>query len=331
MSQSRKVALFNDTAASGHFGCDAVAATIQQSLERRGGEFIYRHDVGKPWERDANAIAAMEDADLVVVNGEGSIHHSSERARSLARIGAHCHRQGIPCYLVNATIQANRDDIMSDLAQFSHVWVRESYSIEELERFGMSVTLCPDLSLYQDFPSWSPVDGVGPIFVDSVDKKTNRALEASAHYAHGLFVSMKKDLNGFGLYYPERYRVSRLFSKYPKKKESLYSVSDFSGFASLLARSRYVITGRFHAFCFCLSVGVPVSVLRSNTWKCEAMLNDLGIDGSRLLDSGRIKKPKDYSVEELRLIKSYVTSARQSIDELFDAILPVPSDECLQY
>ena len=322
MGLPTKVALFNDTSSSGHFGCDAVIKTIEDSVTQRGGKIVYRHPVGRGWEEDADALAAIETADVVLVNGEGSIHHSSERAASLAGIGPYCRKHGIPGFLVNCTVQSNSERIMRDIGDFSGVWARESYSVKEMELFGIKASLCPDFSLYQSMPHWSP-ERKNPVFVDSVNKRDNQKVEAWAAKASGIFVTMKKGGGGCARYYPRRSFLRRFFSRVPTAGAGLCSIADFSSFGSFLASAPYVVTGRFHAFCFCLRAGVPVFVISSNTWKSEALLFDVGINRERLVTTAPSTASPGYSDQELRRINEYLATAEASIDDLFDVTMSV--------
>ena len=312
------VALFNDTAASRHFGCDAVSATIEQCVAAAGGRLVHRQPVGRPWDQCPQALEAIAAADVVIVNGEGSIHHGSERTRMLARLAPHCAERGIPCYLFNATLQANDASTMEALAQFTAIWVRESRSRDELAAAGIAATVCPDLSLFQALPEPS-AERTGPVFIDSVVKRETRLLEREAIRHGTVLLSMKRDEEGE--YFPARHWLTRLVSRYPRRRVPLPGVADFRAFARYIGQYPALVTGRFHGFCFAVNQGIPVAVCRSNTWKCEAMLRDIGLADERLWERGRRVLPQPYSTHEQHALSAYRDEARRMIPAVFAEML----------
>ena len=96
----------------------------------------WSHRVGVDWRtfRPNSAIPAIAG---IVVNGEGSIHHSASRprARYLSQLGNFAHDDlGVPAFLLNATISDIEDDVADELRAFDRIWVRESGSLAELRR-----------------------------------------------------------------------------------------------------------------------------------------------------------------------------------------------------
>jgi hypothetical protein len=80
--------------------------------------------------------AAFAAADLVLINGEGTIHHSGPRALFLLQLIQRARAEGKPVALVNALFQqydAPADDILAGLALLS---VREPRSAAFARRFG---------------------------------------------------------------------------------------------------------------------------------------------------------------------------------------------------
>jgi hypothetical protein len=73
--------------ASRYFGCEAAMAATDANVASRGTCIAYRHPVGKSWQSDPAAVAAIDEADMIPVNGEGTIHHGKPTARNPARLG----------------------------------------------------------------------------------------------------------------------------------------------------------------------------------------------------------------------------------------------------
>jgi Polysaccharide pyruvyl transferase len=310
----RKVAVFNDTRPMRHFGCDAVMAAIDANVTARGTAIIYRHPLGRPWQSDAKAMAAIEEADLVLVNGEGSIHHSKPAARVLARLGPHCRTVDKPCFLINATIQANDQAIMNDLMAFNGLWVREGRSGEEANRRGVTAELCGDLTLYHDLPRHGPTEARS-LVLDSADRRHDMGSIAAALRLD--YVAMRYSNRGLKAY---RKRFLRWQFERGKPSSRIPGITSFQKFAAYLASRPFVVTGRFHGLCFAVNCGIPFLAMSLSNWKTDAMLDDIGVGADRLYRPGRTPEPLDAG--EMDLMARYKADVQQRIAAMFDRILP---------
>jgi polysaccharide pyruvyl transferase WcaK-like protein len=311
----RNVALFNDTAPSRHFGCEAVMAAIEDNVGSRGARLIHRHPVTRPWEADPAALAAIEGADLVLVNGEGTIHHGKPTAASLARLAPYCAERNKPCFVINATIQANGQEVMRDLAASSGLWVREGRSAEEAARWGINADVCGDLSFAHAFPSQSGDQDRG-LVLDAAHPDVTATMGVIAARLRADFVAMRHNKKGM-----KSYRKGLLSRRFESGKPTgiVPGIDTFQKFAAFLARRRFVVTGRFHGLCFALNSRVPFSAAPLDVWKSEALLADLGLHPGRLLHDG--EAPQPFSVREVELISTYVGDIRGRIATMFDRIL----------
>lgn len=117
-----KAYIANDCSGKGHFGCTLVMETYREQLKRVGIEEVMDPD----------------KADLVIVNGEGSLHHGLRT--DLIEWGA-----DYPSVFVNGVYDSNpHDDGMYD---FLYVAVRESLSAAELQKHGIQASIVPDIIL----------------------------------------------------------------------------------------------------------------------------------------------------------------------------------------
>lgn len=129
-----KVVLVNDTSLfNTHFGCQLVGQTIREQCARVGLNIIaslpleFNRNQVKPW---------LQRADLVIVNGEGSMHHG--RHTNLLNLA-----NRYPCALVNCVYQENGDQ--PALNNFLYVSARESLSANEVLSHGVACEVVPDL------------------------------------------------------------------------------------------------------------------------------------------------------------------------------------------
>lgn len=231
-----KVVFLGDTSLrTPHFGCQLVGQTFREQFARTGLELIAslptKLELVPAWR------AHLEQADLVVINGEGSIHHG--RFQNLIDLaGDH------PCALVNCVYQENPDN--PRLRDFKWISTRESLSAAAVREGGGEAEVVPDVLFASSFlrsfvPLTAPTHDFG--FTDCAEKVIKR----------------------IG---PLRFRHRPGHS--PKAKV----VGDYLNF---LASHRRMAIGRFHAAIACSVMGIPFSTWDSNTWKTEGLMKDMGL------------------------------------------------------
>lgn len=231
-----KVVLLNDTSLySGHFGCQIIGQVYREQFKRVGIELIL--SLPKYFDEDLFRTK-LEEADLVVVNGEGSIHHG----RNMHLIDV---ANRYPSVLVNCVYQDNPES--EGLRKMLHISARESLSAGEIRRRGVGCDVVPDMlfasSMIRSFPliENSLSQGIG--VTDSVVKEYRRIL--------GVKRRVKADMYAHG----------QTPAEYLRK---------LSGYSRVCA-------GRFHSAVACAVIGIPFSAWESNTWKTEGMMNDAGL------------------------------------------------------
>jgi polysaccharide pyruvyl transferase WcaK-like protein len=127
--------LANDTSSSNHAGCKAV----MRSLRKLISELPETKIVGRS-DHSAKTVISSEfdEADLILINGEGTIHHSSPRAQFLLNLILRAKQASKKVVLVNALFQQYEcpsSDLLQDLTFLA---VREPRSAAYARRFGGS-------------------------------------------------------------------------------------------------------------------------------------------------------------------------------------------------
>ncbi|NKC32077.1 polysaccharide pyruvyl transferase family protein [Falsiroseomonas selenitidurans] len=279
---ARSVMLVNDTRPDRHYGCQAVVEGLLVFLARAGLRIPSFHPVGKPWTADPTFHERIAQVSAVVVNGEGSIHHSNARAQALAQIGSLCRQTlRVPSILLNATLEANDARVYTHLAQYDLVQVRDRQSFAELAAFGLAKPLyCPDFSMYHDFASARTVPPSEPParigVTDSILPKVSAQLQ-----------TMKTD-KGF---------VACDIRIPPNQPTTIYD------YAARMAGLDLLVTGRYHAVCFAINTGTPFVAIESNTKKISNLLQDVFGDTRRVIQpeavSGlRVEEYAGWSAKE---------------------------------
>jgi len=233
-----KVAIYNDTSSSAHFGCQLVMAAYRELLEKRDIEIIasmprYQKDTVYPvsWRSDESK-RILDKADLVIVNGEGNIHHhKNTRMLKIAEV--------YPCILTNCVFQDISSFKSHLLQNFKHITVRESMSADYMMReHGYKPEVVPDLIFSHTIPRLPECKRDGTFFSD-------RAIG---------FITCQDDKGCYYTLPPDEPRFVEKMSAYKR-----------------------ACCGRFHAICIAAMLDMPFSAWASNTWKNEAIMADMGV------------------------------------------------------
>ncbi len=153
------VAFVNDTSLySSHFGCQLVCQTFREQFSRVGLKLRYS------FPRDFNIESVskyLKNVDLIVVNGEGSIHHG--QCQHLIRLAG-----TFPSVLVNCVYEEN--PIIPELKSFLYIAARESLSADDIKNKGADCDTVPDVifssSLLRSYIREEPYKEIG--YTDNV-------------------------------------------------------------------------------------------------------------------------------------------------------------------
>ncbi len=306
----RTAFLLNDTSISGHPGCVTVMSVIRENLEKRGISIAGAWPVGLDKTLGFTLHAKAAAASAVIVNGEGTIHNTATRpgARRLLQSARHLRQlTPAPMFLINATIENLRAQDFGDLAMFSRIFVRDSRSRNYLRSHGLEAEVVPDLCLSARFGAAPRTDRV--IMTDSVLPAASALLRKCSAAAGATFLPMRRP-------------VVRSVVQWALDPAS--HKSSANRYFNAISSAKSVVTGRFHAAVFSLLAETPFLAVGSNTPKIQSFLFDALGDEKRMvtadfLRQGAITVP-DLTAMELQRIRSYVASAHERAQDMFDVI-----------
>lgn len=322
------VVLLNDTSTRYHHGCTRVMCLLVAGLERHGLHVSHRIPARHDWANDPAAVAAIKAADLVVINGEGTLHHGKDAGLRLLEVATHPARTDVPVALVNAIYEHNPQAWNPLLAQLDFLSARDATSAQTLtQASGKPVGWLPDLSLTAPAPAKTdtlPRSGI--IVGDSVKWEARRNLARIASDLEGaMFVPTKSLRQGIwrapvlgGLAKSALYRVYNGFDGLRTPRFEMPLTED--GYLTLLAQAELHVTGRFHAVCLSMLTQTPFVALRSNASKIERLLRDAGLSAQRVIDPDL--RPLDparfaFSAEELSALRAFRSRAQTQAEEMF--------------
>ncbi len=279
-----KVVIVNDTAKrfpftrylayAHHFGCQLVMKTFREQLDRVDIELLGTVP------KQSTDFSIAEKADLVIVNGEGSIHHG--RRAELINIATQ-----YPCVLINAVYQDN--PYREALRQFRYIAVRESDSARELEQQGIKPDIVPDIiftsSTLNAFKAPAPTRDLG--ITDSVLSPKSESL-----------------IRKFLTWKPADERISAF---QPPKR-----------FLTEIAKHRRLCIGRYHGVIAASVLRIPYSAWASNTHKISGIMTDMGINHlfAEQMEDALDIVPQAFDER----IDAYVSRARILINAMFESL-----------
>ncbi|WP_170384191.1 polysaccharide pyruvyl transferase family protein [Ruegeria atlantica] len=289
-----KAVILNDTRRDGdHLGCHFVMGNLIELCTRHGIN-VSRTIQSKKKPQKATFQKRIRGADIVILNGEGSLHH--DRGIGLFEQAALAADAGKPVVLVNSVWQSN-PKTKEYLQLFKLTAFRESTSMKLASADGAKEAICvPDLSLYKHIESVQSPKG-NLIFTDSVLHDVSAKLKT---LSAGMDLPSYAMANGT----PNPLTLDRI------------------------TNADAIVGGRFHALCLGLSAGKPMLCIESNTHKIGALLSDLGIDLSSylLVNSEDLteKRVNEFAKQDhtdfIAKSRNYVLQGRKDMDRMFNKI-----------
>ncbi|WP_041319711.1 polysaccharide pyruvyl transferase family protein [Hyphomicrobium denitrificans] len=322
----------NATHAAGHHGCTLVSRQLQELAAEAGITITAWVPLSLPVrQRDWSKF------DLVIVNGEGTLHHDRAGAKAIAQLAPFLADVGVPAYLINSVYQGNSPSIAEGLKRFRGIWVRDSRSASEAKNHGLDVTIVPDLTLTWNVEARRGF-GKRIVVIDSVDRDETAGLyEVSKHLNASFYSIMSRpprietfpDRNfGSRCKYQWR-RASAWLRSPPQKARWRAQFPTFETFAAYLSNEAgLIVSGRFHALCLAIVLEVPFLAWPSNTHKMEGLLEDAQLS-NRIISDRRSVAAKlglegmqsyAFSENELLNMRAYKFNARLGAEGMFKAI-----------
>jgi hypothetical protein len=318
----RNIILFNDTSRSKHFGCKLVMRELLSLMQVRGLEPSYALRVGRDWRRRADRVAALSNLSAVIVNGEGTIHHTASRpgARRLLELARFAHdRLGVPAFLVNATLHDIAPEDGPRLREFDGIFVRESRSLDAVENLGSFATVVPDLTLHAVLPR-----GVS----------ARQGVCGTDNVVQSLGVRLRQlcRQNGWP-FWPMHYSLRNLRRQPPSVDRFLpdyilvcLRTKDYaSALAGFLTSHRLLVTGRYHAVTYAMLTRTPFLAVESNTPKISSLVADALGNTRRVIDPDDLLRTDleqyaSWEGGELASLDRFCAHARSSAERMMDDI-----------
>lgn len=243
------------------------------------------------WKADSELRRSFDGAELVVVNGEGSIHHDLPRALALLALCATCAEAGLPVHLVNCSIQSMDTALLRRvLPTMEAIHVREQLSARVVTDTGRTPLVTVDLAFLADMEERAAPELPAMINPACACLLSSGVLVNPQALSNQIDVLRKAGLDPVYFAIGDGGEID-CASKVCGEAHIPMVRADSVPWRSLLEYlSRYVVavSGRHHLNIFLARAGVPFIPLPSNTWKIEATLEMIDYpifpcgDGERL-------------------------------------------------
>ncbi len=330
-SKVPRVVLMNDTSLRQHHGCARVMRLLEAGLRTAGLQITARSPAHADWAQDKDFLRHLSEADLVVINGEGTLHHGREGGKRLLEVVAHPARGTTPVALINALYQDNPADWAKLLGGCALVSARDPESAREIAAAcpGVALRHVPDLSLCAGAAP-QPGPRCKLIVGDAVRIGTRRALALAARRLGADQILPTKTRHGHFWRMPIvgaalRRIVGAGYSGVSPfgRGAAMTLARDEAAYLASLGQASLHLTGRFHAVCLSLVTGTPFLAVGSNSWKIEALLDDAGLGRDRIVTVDDLASmtstdtERPFSKAETDCIVAFLARAHQQAVELF--------------
>lgn len=318
MTRPRAVIL-NDTATRYHHGCARVMANLTAGLERAGVAVARRIPARADWTRDRAHLAAIADADLIVINGEGTLHDGAAHGARLLSVLDHPARGTRPVALVNALWSANPPEWNRWLTQLALAAARDSASAGAMAAGGAAARWLPDLSLAVPFEGGAAAR-CGLIVGDSVRRDARRHLARAAQRLGATYLPTKTLASPIWRLPPARAALWRVYNGTRGPVPPFEMSPDAPAYLARLAGAAGHVTGRFHGICLSMLTETPFLALASTTSKVQRLLSDAGLGDGRLVtadDLATVTGVPPFAPAELAAIRAFRARAAAESRALF--------------
>jgi len=328
------IVFLGDTRDLHHHGCEAVVAEILQGMSDAG---IPPTAVlaGLNWKPDERLCL---DAALVIVNGEGALHHSRPLVPLILELAEKRREHNRPTALINSSWFSNSAELTSRLIAFDFVCARDPQSAREIATHSPTPMLVPDQAIAyaaRHLPP-SPPSPDGRLMVgDSTIPRLTRDLRGLAarrgwDYLPVLARPTTPRPGKKSRKIQKHYRLARRLGPLarwllsPRHHAHLVGEVDTGKYLQRISNCQGVVTGRFHTVCMAIGLQSPFLAVGSNTPKIEALLIDAGLDPvKRMVPADKLAEITDvppFSPEELEAVKTYAQRVREQSSLLYNRL-----------
>jgi polysaccharide pyruvyl transferase WcaK-like protein len=252
-------------------------------------------------------------SDLIIVNGEGTLHPQKQLRRWLPAICLLQRRYPKPMWVVNTSISFRGSDQEMMFDQFlrcaSYIAVRDHYSYRELQQHGIACTQSADCAFLTEPSSPEPIlRGLSVVAPYAVLTGSIESKSWSTEVLRNVVEHLRD--KGFAVIFTSSSTQDDLLYKKLHMDIPLVTHTDanYRELMGLQAGAEVLVGGRYHPTILAALSGTPFVALPSNTTKMDALMEVLGTERFFLKadSSERILSAVDEALGEKRFFNETV-------------------------
>ena len=312
----KNILLVNDTSLVCHHGCSLLMQCIYDLFKKN--EIIIKDQIYFE-ENCTEYLKNKIDFDLILINGEGTIHGNknsdSKKVNEIFEfIKIIKKNYKIPVVIFNSTISSLKKNQIKILKRVDKIYVRESYSYDYLKINEIKSMIVPDLLSLLEFKNKRIGNQI--IVNDSSLKNNTPKLKKFSRLENYIYIPIL--YNNYLRYL--RYFICKILSIHEFKFiTKLYLITKNKyvlAFLNKIDKSKFLITGRFHAIFIALAYMRPFYTFESDTYKIRGLMNMIGIS-DRIINIDLLEKRpillKKFSKSEINKIKRFKKKSKKII------------------
>ncbi len=305
---NKKVAFLNDTTSWYHWGCTATSEAIRKRISENGFDGIYvpiNHTYNfkqfpqtieqfdnadffkQAFSANMHIYNAIEAADCIVINGEGSIHHLSPVSLTLLYIAFATKKfKNKPVHIINHSpypenLRQPEDNLAFQLYreiynQLDYIAIREHISHKLMTSYGVNASLsfdCLPITVTEDYKP------------ERIDSDKNIVISGSVSFSKDKAAELEKLMIHFA---QQGYKIiillgSKAFPaqddivfveeirKLDFKKIEVFDAKSLTEWFDCINSASAFISGRFHHTLAAIFLETPCVMMESNTLKNVAI------------------------------------------------------------
>jgi polysaccharide pyruvyl transferase WcaK-like protein len=263
-------------------------------------------------------LPQLSEPHLVLINGEGTMHHDRPAGLALGEAAAAAKRHGHKIVLFNTVWEANQR-LNNFLPFFDLIFCRESLSQQQIIDAGFMAETVPDMVFASPRPPRPKYPSEDTAVIDSVSRSLSRRLA---------WYSIRKGfrflpLSQANFDYFSRNRLFRYLLN-ARSHHTLYHWQE--DLPAMLSHYRHTISGRFHGTCLSLLAGTPVASIASNTHKIQGLYRDMGLNeflihpAEEPLSQTYLTRQFEDQANNHKSLEHYIDTAANRIQVMFTTI-----------
>ena len=313
----KNILLVNDTSLVCHHGCSLLMQCIYDLFKKN--QIIIKDRIY--FEENCTKYLKNEiNFDLILINGEGTIHGNknsdSNKVNEIFEfIKSIKKNHDIPVIIFNSTISSLKKDQIQVLKIVDKIYVRESYSYDYLKKNKIKSMIVPDLLSLLELKNKK---GGNQIIVNDSSVASNTLkLKKFSELENYNYIPIL--YNNYLRYL--RYFICKILPiKELKFITKLYLITKNKyvlTFLNKINKSKFIITGRFHAIFIALAYMRPFYTFESDTYKIRGLMNMIGISNRIININSLENRPillKRFSKHEIIKIKKFKKNSKKIIN-----------------